>query len=248
MQSDEMNIQENTMFDMRKCGAILSALRAARGDELGHYETELAQWNADRKRSDALAQYADEWERNAQRYADEWERDAQRYADRRSDDERADALALAKLAAQYGDLSGLEALGGTTAAQTRSALREGVRTQKVLDAYEYWYGAPYDGGSGDAADAPGEIADSTPELPRFTLPRMSEQYGGSTGAGTTNTGLTTAAYNMAGRGIIELWDAGDEANRQKARDQLAAVWPSLSTEQKRNMRTVLALHGMKISA
>ena len=27
MQSDEMNIQENTMFDMRKCGAILSALR-----------------------------------------------------------------------------------------------------------------------------------------------------------------------------------------------------------------------------
>ena len=117
---------------------------------------------------------------------------------------------------------------------------------KVLDAYEYWYGEPYADPAG--ADTERETAADPSMLPRFSLPGLSDRFGGSLDAGPQNTGLTTAAYNMAGRGIIELWDKGDDANRQKARDQLAAVWPSLSEEQKRNMRSVLGLHGMEISA
>ena len=133
-----------------------------------------------------------------------------------------------------------------TAAQVLSALNAGVRSRKVLDAYEYWYGEPYADPGG--ADTERETAADPSMLPRFSLPGLSDRFGGSLDAGPQNTGLTTAAYNMAGRGIIELWDKGDDANRQKARDQLAAVWPSLSEEQKRNMRSVLGLHGMEISA
>ena len=131
-------------------------------------------------------------------------------------------------------------------AQVLSARNAGVRTQKVLDADEDWYGEPYADPAG--ADTERETAADPSMLPRFSLPGLSDRFTGSLDAGPLNTGLTTAAYNMAGRGIIELWDKGDDANRQKARDQLAAVWPSLSEEQKRNMRSVLGLHGMEISA
>ena len=66
-------------------------------------------------------------------------------------------------AAPSGSGSGRSSGGGSgsakakpelTAAQVMSALREGVRTQKVLDAYEYYYGEPYpDAADGGAAPA-----------------------------------------------------------------------------------------------
>lgn len=144
------------------------------------YDAALDRLDAERRYADERADSERDWADRRSRYADE-RADAERdYADARADSARADALTLARLAAQYGDLSYLEGLGVTpaalpaagsaagrsggsgggkpdlTAAQTLSALRDGVRSQKVLDAYEYWYGEPYTDGAADAADAGAE--------------------------------------------------------------------------------------------
>jgi len=142
-----------------------------------------------------------------------------------------------------------------TAAQVNAAVKAGVLTDKVLAAYEYYYGAPYDDGSGAALAAHGE-------LPRFTLQQPSAQLSApaagagpratSAGAGEGLTrdavagageGLTRDAFNTAGRGVIELWDRGDAA---AARAQAAAVWPHLSPAQQTSLRSTLRLHGMEL--
>ena len=146
----------------------LTALRGARADEQERWQAQLAQWNADRSRDDALSQQA--WQRaqterayadsRADRAADEAYR-ARTYADARADAAAAgertaasDAWARAVQAAEYGDWSGLEALGvrvdermknapALTLAQVNEAVRSSNLAPNVLSAWEYYYGAPY---------------------------------------------------------------------------------------------------------
>ena len=99
----------------------LAALRSAGSDELDRYLAALDVQNDERD-------YADAQERLARERAAE--------------------------AAGYGDWSGLEALGvkvderlknqpALTLAQVNAAIKEGNLAPKVLEAWEYYYGAPY---------------------------------------------------------------------------------------------------------
>ena len=69
--------------------------------------------------------------------------------------------------------------GGTakpdlTAAQVNAALAAGVRTDKVLSAYEYYYGAPYEDPEAEKAAA-GRAA--APSLPAFFGDRLRSRFG-----------------------------------------------------------------------
>ena len=121
----------------------LSALRNAGADELDRYLTALDIQNAERD-------YADAQERQA--YERAWNEEARSYERGEAADAR--AWKQAAEAAAYGDWSGLEALGvkvderlknqpALTLAQVNAAIKEGNLAPKVLEAWEYYYGAPY---------------------------------------------------------------------------------------------------------
>ena len=125
----------------------------------------------------------------------------------------------------------------------------------MLDAYEYYYGVPYEEAAAEAPAAQAGTGRPALELPRYTPQSVSAKYGSpAAGAGPRSDasnlddvpageGVSRADYNLAGRGVIALWDAGES---DKAREQLAALWPQLSAEQRESLRGVLALHGMTV--
>lgn len=119
------------------------------------------------------------------------------------------------------------------------------------------YAAPAKAEAEPEAEAPAAAA-QRPELdlPRYTPQSMSAKYqtpassagpraekAGSLDDMPAGEGVGRGEYNLAGRGVIALWDAGEEA---RARQQLAALWPQLSAEQRESLRGVLALHGMRV--
>ncbi len=157
----------------------LGLLTEAENNNYTQYLNALNQWNTDR--SQAYNQYLNnlnwQYQMNRdqiedQRYNSETAYGKEQDAWEREQYENEAALDRAILAAQYGDYSGLTALGinpnmalltssgrssggsksspssevgkpRLTAAQTLAALESGLRNQQVLDAYEYYYGEPF---------------------------------------------------------------------------------------------------------
>ena len=225
----------------------LSALQAARGGELDRYRTQLNQWNADRDRVDALGQQA--WERA--------------YRERAYEDSRADAEYDRALSEEA------RAKPAFTAAQVMELIKNPTYASapNVRAAYEYYFGQPYEGTAGSAPGAPyhpgGPKPDEEPdeepttelngdksirpvfENRRFTpeLVPIDSTFGVGASSAADNV-MTWRDYNMAGRGIIEAWDRGD---RDGAVQQLIAVAPHLTEEQRKNLINTLDLHGISIS-
>ena len=252
----------------------LSALQAARGGELDRYRTQLSQWNADRDRADALGQQA--WERGYRERS---------YADSRADKAAADAY---QYAMATGDYSYLRDLGYDTSflerqrdkemaeldkpelslAEVNAAIKAGNTAPNVLKAWEYYYGAPYEGatggyggyggygggeGNGDEKTTLADFAGKTPTerglLGDFGKSDMRNRgvpgrTGGEGGAasGDRDT-MEWRDYNRAGSGILEQLSRGNVA---AAEEQADAIWDYLTPEQRENLRNTLAMYGIEI--
>ena len=154
---------ENYLNEDSRDRANLEMLRGMEQDNYNRYLNALSQYNTNR--NFAYGQYADDWNRNYQtgrdavadaRYLKEFEHQLEReaYSDEQNEYNR--ALAAAQLAAQYGDYSGLAALGITPNSGNiyEMALASAGRVTPVGSGSGGSSGSSGGGGGGGGDDSP----------------------------------------------------------------------------------------------
>ena len=176
---------------------------------------------------------------------------------------RATALQEAYAAAELGDYSLLEALGikpNMEIINQMALAGAGKYTGAAAGSSTGGVRATGGGGTGDGSGNDGGTVDAAfknvvletypdgvvtnPDDWQALLSHYDEETLKAAGItynpGTQGAGLPNAAYNMAGRGILENWQNG---KTQQAQQGIAAIWDVLNQAQRDNLRTTLTNAG-----